>query len=160
MILPQIEIICRIRGLRVENTLFADGIHINSFSSLEEPLPWARICARDWKFHTATGPRQQRFDDSAWFRPQGYDWLLSDAEWHQIESIVNRPTSPPPRTRPRYDRRVIVNAIVGRLATEAAWTDLSPDHLTASLASGYYFRWKRDGRLQEILSILHRSRRQ
>lgn len=77
---------------------------------------------------------------------------LTDAQWERL-----RPLLPPPPTgrgRPRTDDRLMVDGILWRLATGAAWRDL-PDRFGpwATVYSRFH-RWQQAGVWDRVLAAL------
>jgi transposase len=78
---------------------------------------------------------------------------LSEAQWERL-----RPLLPPHRRagrgRPAKDHRLIVNAILWRLATGAPWRDLPERYGSWRTVYSRFRRWQRAGVWERVLAAL------
>jgi putative transposase len=93
-----------------------------------------------------------------WTLPRrAYPTDLSDAEWRLLEPLI-----PPvkPGGRPaRHTRRELVNAIAYWVRSGCAWR-LLPHDLPPWQTVYHYFRlWRREGRWEQILTVLRERER-
>src|SRR4051794_19710441 len=77
---------------------------------------------------------------------------LTDSEWARLQPL------PPPastgRGRPRTDDRLIVEGILWRLATGAAWRDLPERFGPWATVYSRFHRWQRAGVWDRVLAAL------
>jgi transposase len=78
---------------------------------------------------------------------------LSEAEWERLEPLL------PPRKpgRPRKDDRLVLNAILWKLATGAPWRDLPERYGPWQSAYTRFRRWTRAGVWDGILAAVQRQ---
>jgi putative transposase len=68
---------------------------------------------------------------------------LSDAEWGLLEPLL--PVKRPPRRRPTYTRRAILDAIVFTLRTGCTWRAIPRDLPHWNTVYWYFKEWRKDG---------------
>ena len=84
---------------------------------------------------------------------------LTDAQWAKIEPLINQPESAATRGRPPIDERLVLNAILWKLASNKPWYDLPvsqravqfPSHQTCYRR---YRQWTRTGLLNQIFAVI------
>lgn len=89
---------------------------------------------------------------------QTYPTDLSDAEWHRIARLI--PAPKPGGRPPKYERRVIVDAILYIVRSGCAWRLLPKDMPPWSIVYHYFRAWKRNGLWQRIHDHLRAKLRQ
>ncbi|MBB6079288.1 transposase [Streptomyces paradoxus] len=73
---------------------------------------------------------------------------LTDESWAVIEPLL----APPRMGRPVRDRRQVVNGILWKLSTGAAWRDLPERHGPWKTVYERYRRWSADGTWDRLLA--------
>lgn len=76
---------------------------------------------------------------------------LTDAQWERLRAVL---PPPPRRGRPRRDDRVVVEAILWRLATGAPWRDLPERFGSWRTAYSRFRRWQQAGVWDRALAAL------
>jgi transposase len=77
---------------------------------------------------------------------------LTDTEWERLRPLL--PTPPTGRGRPRTDDRLIVDGILWRLATGAAWRDLPERFGPWATVYSRFHRWQQAGVWDRVLADL------
>jgi transposase len=77
---------------------------------------------------------------------------LSDAQWERLASLV--PPQRPATGRPAHDHRLIVNAILWRLATGVPWRDLPERYGPWQTVYSRFRRWQRAGVWDRLLAAV------
>jgi transposase len=78
---------------------------------------------------------------------------LSDAQWARLAPLL--PTQRPATGRPARDHRLIVNAILWRLATGVPWRDLPERYGPWQTVYSRFRRWQQAGVWEQVLTTLH-----
>ena len=78
---------------------------------------------------------------------------LSDAQWHFIEEILND------KRKRKHNLRMIINGILDILRTGTQWRNLRFSGLPWQSVYYYFRRWKQDGTLERLNSILNQKER-
>ena len=80
---------------------------------------------------------------------------LTDEQWQLIEPILPPPEpGPPARGRPPQEARAVLNGILWKIRTGAAWDDLPPNYPSHQTCYRYYCAWKESGSLKAIIAAL------
>lgn len=82
--------------------------------------------------------------------------VLSDSAWAAIRRLLPPPTG---RGRPPRDPRVLLEGVLWVLRTGAPWRDLPDRFGPWQTVYGRFRAWAREGRLDHVLSALHRRLR-
>ena len=77
---------------------------------------------------------------------------LSDAQWERLASLL--PPQRPATGRPAHDHRLIVNAILWRLATGVPWRDLPERYGPWPTVYSRFRRWQRAGVWDRLLAAV------
>lgn len=77
---------------------------------------------------------------------------LSDAQWERLASLL--PPQCPATGRPAHDHRLIVNAILWRLATGVPWRDLPERYGPWQTEYSRFRRWQRAGVWDRLLAAV------
>ena len=77
---------------------------------------------------------------------------LTDIEWERLRPLL--PAPPTGRGRPRSDDRLIVDGILWRLATGAAWRDLPERFGPWATVYSRFHRWQQAGVWDRVLAAL------
>ena len=80
--------------------------------------------------------------------------VLSDARWQVIEEILND------KRKRKHNLRTIVDGILKVLRTGTQWRNLSLDKVSWQSVYYYFRRWKRDGTLERVNTVLNQKERQ
>jgi len=80
---------------------------------------------------------------------------LTDEQWTILEPHVAVKKRRGPKSR--VDKRGVVNAIFYRLRTGCQWRLLPKDYPNWEKVSGYWQRWSRNGRWEEINTALREA---
>ena len=78
---------------------------------------------------------------------------LSDAQWQFIEEILND------KRKRKHNLRMIINGILDILRTGTQWRNLRLSGLPWQSVYYYFRRWKQDGTLERLNSILNQKER-
>ena len=78
---------------------------------------------------------------------------LSDAQWQFIEEILND------KRKRKHNLRMIINGILEILRTGSQWRNLRLCGLPWQSVYYYFRRWKQDGTLERLNSILNQKER-
>ena len=76
---------------------------------------------------------------------------LSDAHWQFIEEILND------KRKRKHNLRMIINGILDILRTGTQWRNLRLCGITWQSVYYYFRRWKQDGTLERLNSILNQA---
>jgi transposase len=77
---------------------------------------------------------------------------LTDAQWERLASLL--PPQRPATGRPAHDHRLIINAILWRLATGVPWRDLPERYGAWQTVYSRFRRWQRAGVWDRLLAAL------
>jgi transposase len=80
---------------------------------------------------------------------------LTDAQWQRLQPLL--PSLAPRVGRPSLDHRLVVNGILWILRTGAPWRDMPQRYGKWETVSGRFYRWRKDGLWQRILSSLQQQ---
>lgn len=80
---------------------------------------------------------------------------LTDAQWQRLQPLL--PSLAPRVGRPSLDHRLVVNGILWILRTGAPWRDMPQRYGKWQTVSGRFYRWRKDGLWQRILSSLQQQ---
>ncbi len=80
---------------------------------------------------------------------------LTDQQWRQIESLL--PAQKPRIGRPSKDHRTINNGLQWVLRTGAPWRDLPEVYGSWSTVASRFYRWRRKGLWERLLSDLQQE---
>ena len=80
---------------------------------------------------------------------------LTDAQWQRLQPLL--PSQSPRVGRPNLDHRTVINGILWILRTGAPWRDLPERYGRWQTVSGRFYRWRKDGLWQRILSSLQQQ---
>jgi transposase len=75
---------------------------------------------------------------------------LTDAQWQRLQPLL--PSQAPRVGRPSLDHRIVINGILWILRTGAPWRDMPEHYGKWETVSGRFYRWRKDGLWQHILS--------
>jgi hypothetical protein len=92
-----------------------------------------------------------------WLRPQaGEDeaerFELTDLEWAVIQPVLARSK----QGARRVDERKVMNGVLWRLRTGAAWGDLPTRYGSSKTCSGRFNQWRKDGVWRGVLEAIYR----
>ena len=79
--------------------------------------------------------------------------LLTDEQWQILHPLFPAPASPA-RGRPQAEDRLILDAVLWKLATRAAWYDLPPEAPPHQTVYRRYRQWLRTGVFDQVLAAL------
>lgn len=80
---------------------------------------------------------------------------LTNTQWQRLQPLLPSQTS---RVgRPSLDHRSVINGILWILRTGAPWRDMPERYGKWQTVSGRFYRWRKDGRWQQILSALQQQ---
>ena len=77
---------------------------------------------------------------------------MTDAQWEIMKDYIPEPKPGPQEVF--YDRREIINAILYQKRTGCQWRYLPHDFPPWSLVKTYYYRWRDDGTVKNMLNAL------
>jgi transposase len=80
---------------------------------------------------------------------------LSDEQWERLSKLL--PSEKPNTGRPSKDLRRVVNGILWILRTGAPWRDLPERYGPWTTVSNRFYRWRRAGIWDRVLSELQRE---
>lgn len=86
-----------------------------------------------------------------------YRKMLTDAQWHQIETLL--PSQKGKQGRPRKDDRLIIEGILWSLRTGAPWRDLPDKFGSWGTFYGRFRDWTLSGVWQKIFDALKKNNR-
>ena len=82
---------------------------------------------------------------------------LTDEQWQLLAPLF--PPPPPARGRPPNAARRVLEAVLWKLSTRSAWSDLPAQYPPYQTCYRYYHQWQRKGLLDRVLSILYHDLR-
>ena len=80
---------------------------------------------------------------------------LTNSQWQRLRPLL--PVQKPHTGRPSLDHRRVINGILWILRTGAPWRDLPERYGPWQTVSGRFYRWRKDGLWQRILSSLQQQ---
>jgi transposase len=80
---------------------------------------------------------------------------LTDEQWQRLQPLL--PAEKPPTGRPNKDHRTIINGILWILGTGAQWADLPERYGSYKTVSSRFYRWRKAGIWDRILSALQQD---
>ncbi len=87
------------------------------------------------------------------FQNRAYATDLTDAEWQQVQDLIEvTQTGPGPRRS--VDLRAVLNAVRYKQHTGCQWRNLPTDMPPRSTVHGYYRRWNKSGVLNQLAVML------
>jgi transposase len=81
---------------------------------------------------------------------------LTDEQWEYVSPYLPTSGCPPGRGRPRQDDRLVLEAVLWVLRTEAAWHDLPDRYPPCSTCHQRFRTWDDSGMLDTLLHALAR----
>ena len=83
---------------------------------------------------------------------------LTEEQWRLIEPILATPMPDPPAPgRPPQETRAILNGILWKIRTSAAWDDLPAIYPSHQTCYRYYGIWNTSGSMKAILAALFKD---
>lgn len=80
---------------------------------------------------------------------------LTNTQWQRLQPLM--PSQTPRVGRPSLDHRRVINGILWILRTGAPWRDMPERYGKWQTVSGRFYRWRKDGLWQQILSTLQQQ---
>jgi transposase len=80
---------------------------------------------------------------------------LTNTQWQRLRPLL--PIQKPHVGRPNLNHRTVINGILWILRTGAPWRDMPERYGRWQTISGRFYRWRKDGLWQRILSTLQQE---
>jgi transposase len=80
---------------------------------------------------------------------------LTDEQWQRLQPLL--PAEKPSTGRPNKDHRTVINGILWILGTGAQWADLPERYGSYKTVSSRFYRWRKAGIWDKILSELQQD---
>jgi len=90
-----------------------------------------------------------------------YSSSVTDSEWEILEPLLIKSLPKKKQTRPlKWSYRQILDGILYQLKNGCNWADLPHDLPPYSTVYWHYKNWRKDGTIDKLLNVLHKSVRQ
>lgn len=80
---------------------------------------------------------------------------LTNVQWQRLQPLL--PDQKPRVGRPSLDHRSVINGILWIVRTGAPWREMPERYGKWETVSGRFYRWRKDGLWQQILSTLQQQ---